>query len=454
MRRAAAILLTLGSSLMALAPAPTSATSTGGEQLVWSAREDGGLDDEARAIAVSPDGTRVFVTGESHIGVRASQFATMSYDTATGDRLWSARYQGPAGGRNAATAIAVSPGGGLVFVTGRSDGFDLNPDYATVAYDAATGKKVWSVRRGPEEGEAEAVAIGTSPDGSSVFVTGWSFTYGLNPDYLTIAYQAATGERLWESRYVGPAEDDIPSALGVSPRGDLLYVTGGSVNPTTNLNYATVAYETATGAEVWVRRYAPQGLYSGATDLAVGSRRVYVTGFSTVPGTTYDYATLAHRRGDGIRLWESRYGDAEDPEIPHSIALDASSGLVFVTGEASPLGGVPDYLTLALDGPTGDLLWTATYATEGRDVARAVAVSSLFGLVYVTGESASHGQPDYATVAYGVVTGERRWVARYGTPGRPDAAVALVVSGNRVYVTGTSMGRDSLDYATVAYAAV
>ena len=56
-----------------------------------------------------------------------------------GTRLWLTRYNGPANGPDYAEAVAVSPAGGRVFVTGESsvgDNPDGTPkyDYLTVAY--------------------------------------------------------------------------------------------------------------------------------------------------------------------------------------------------------------------------------------------------------------------------------------------------------------------------------
>jgi hypothetical protein len=56
---------------------------------------------------------------------------------------------------------------------------------------------------------ATSTAIG--PRGHRVFVTGWSTTGPQDPepydtDYVTIAYSASTGNRLWRARYNGPAE--------------------------------------------------------------------------------------------------------------------------------------------------------------------------------------------------------------------------------------------------------
>src|SRR5206468_3271033 len=106
--------------------------------------------------------------------------------------------------------VAVSPDGSKAFVTGYSYGgsgtFD---DYATIAYDAATGQALWVKRyNGPGNGNDTAYSVAASPDGSKAFVTGDSYGgSGTSDDYATIAYDAATGQALWVKRYNGPGND-------------------------------------------------------------------------------------------------------------------------------------------------------------------------------------------------------------------------------------------------------
>jgi hypothetical protein len=53
-----------------------------------------------------------------------------------------------------------------------------------------------------------------------VFVTGFSPSRRTGDDYATVAYGAATGRRLWVSRYDGPANgDDFAHSVTVSPGG-------------------------------------------------------------------------------------------------------------------------------------------------------------------------------------------------------------------------------------------
>src|SRR5205807_2428599 len=118
-----------------------------------------------------PDGSQVIVTGRS-IGARGDDYdyATVAYDASTGATLWGRRYNGPGNGQDAASSLAVSPDGSKVFVTGLSLGAGTDYDYATVAYDTSTGAKLWLKRyNGPLNSEDSAVSVATSPDGSKVF---------------------------------------------------------------------------------------------------------------------------------------------------------------------------------------------------------------------------------------------------------------------------------------------
>ena len=64
-------------------------------------------------------------------------YATLAYDSASGASLWTRRYDGPASLRDDAVALAVSPDGSRVFVTGSSATSANDDDYATVAYSAS-----------------------------------------------------------------------------------------------------------------------------------------------------------------------------------------------------------------------------------------------------------------------------------------------------------------------------
>ena len=402
--------------------------------------------DVANSVAVSPGGGTVFVTGASTGATSSSDYLTVAYNAATGARLWTARYNGPGNGDDGAASVAVSPDGATVFVTGTSGGAS-NSDFATVAYRAADGTQLWAARfNGPGDGNF-AAAVSVARDGTKVFVTGTSFRNGGESSGMaTVAYDASDGAQLWVARLNSPFGNTGASAI-VSPGGNRVFVTGNVQNKVGNAEYGTVAYNATTGARLWARRYAG----SGARSIAVSPdlKKVYVTGESH-----FNYGTLAYSARTGALLWARFYGGRRSLEFANSVAV-SPGGTVLVTGGSRSPDLNTDYATVAY-GPGGHQLWARRYSGPGNhsDIASAVAVPGR-GKVYVTGTSwgGSATNYDYATIAYNVRTGARLWVRRYNGPASgADSASSLAARGGRAFVTGGSTGTTTGDdYATIAY---
>ena len=185
----------------------------------------------------------------------------MAYSAATGRRLWVSRYNGPGNGDDDASAVAVSPDGGTVFVTGRA-----RPDRPVRLRhrglqhrdgQAAVGQPV----QRPRERRRQCAGGGGEPRrGHGVRDRGSDGPNGLT-DYdgrLQHGHrQAVVGQPLRPSR-PGNGVDDA-SAVAVSPDGRTVFVTGSSVGRANVDDYATVAYSAATGRRLWASRYGEAG---------------------------------------------------------------------------------------------------------------------------------------------------------------------------------------------------
>jgi outer membrane protein assembly factor BamB len=434
------------------AASPRAAQEPGDE--LWVSRFNSQTDgyDAANGLAISPDGATLFVTGEIARPGSESDYGTVAYDAATGDALWTRRYDSGDGGKDIGAHIAVAPQGDKVFVTGFAQVVD--GDQVTVAYDATGGAQLWvGVFDSGSTDYASDIAV--SPDGSRVFVTGGTFGgHGTGEDYATVAFDAQTGDRLWARRYAGPKPNgfDIPASVGVSPDGGMVFVTGFSASARTGADYATLAYDAVTGNRVWLHRFNdPNNGADVARDLGVSpdGTTLFVTGQSESKATT-----VAIDAATGERLWVSRNQEGFDA---FSLGVSPDGARVFVTGQSSPFDLSSDYATVAYNAGSGAQLWASSYAGPSDDDKATLLVVSPDGTkVIVTGESdGSPDSDDYATVAYDATTGGQLWVGRYNGPGNSDDRahdLAISPDGTTVFMTGESRGSGTdFDFATIAY---
>ena len=356
-----------------------------------------------RACVAAAAGVALSTVGMS--GASASSAEMAQAAAGPGAQLWAKLYNGPGNSSSQAFSVTTSPDGSTVYVTGGS-GDNGTADYTTVAYNAATGAQRWVSRY---NGGVTAFSVAVSPDGSTVFVTGYSAAGTQSGfDYATVAYNAATGAQRWAKRYNGPGNsNDYAESVAVSPTGNEVFVTGYSAaGPQSSYDYATVAYSAATGAQLWAKRYnGPINSGSTAYSVAVSpdGKTVFVTG--DVAGPSYDYATVAYNAATGAQLWAKRYdGPGHNDDVAESVAVSPTGGTVYVTGYSDGVNLQPDYATVAYNTATGARLWVSRYNIP-NNTAGAVAFSvtvSPSGTVFVTGEThpSSTSNWEYATIAY------------------------------------------------------
>jgi DNA-binding beta-propeller fold protein YncE len=378
----------------------TVAYRSGTGRLLWTARGATTLV-EASSIEVSPDGSKVFVAGYGVAHVDGDDdYATVAFDATTGAELWDSRYDSSGGG-DTATSLGVSPDGTKVFVTGSSANPGGQTDIASIAYDATTGRQLWVSRYdGPTHLSDVAQGLVVSPDGNRLYVTGWTTRSDYVLDALTVAYDAPTGAQLWVADFNGPSNgEDIAQAIAVSPDGSAVYVAGNSGNPLTGQDFLTVAYEALTGAQKWASFYDSP---PHSVDLALAVKSspdgtlAFVTGVSSAATSTVAYAAAT-----GVQVWSARLSIADSP-VSACRCLEVSPDGRSLYVAATSSGSDYQIITAAYRTATGQLRWVAQYngALRGFDSANALAITPGGGLVLVAGESTGARGFVFATVAF------------------------------------------------------
>lgn len=313
----------------------TVAYDAAGRQM-WAARHNGpgNTTDLPSAVAADDQGARVFVAGLQDFVIADNNSTAdgvlVAHDAATGTKLWQALYQGSEVGLHGISDVAVSPDGTRVYVTGatrETAGSDTayGFDATTAAFDAATGRQLWAAhyddaQQGDDFGASISVANGNLYVGAAACVVDCSG--------VVLAYDAASGAQRW----VQDADAMIPM---VDAGADAVVAAGTRVVvprvlPCTRQvpkhydglsTYTTTAYDAATGARSWSHDYAAaplQGLnelYSVA--LTPNGDTTLVTGVSSGPQNTCDLhvVTIAYDTASGREMWVKDYKQVGVPPV-------------------------------------------------------------------------------------------------------------------------------------------
>ena len=368
-----------------------------------------GRADEARAIAVSS--TRAVAIGVGSTMNDGIDLLVRAYDTKTGTLAW--RDQAPLSA-GYITNVVIDELDDKVFGAGYApDG--SGADILVRAYDATTGNRIWEdVANKGRDDFVQAIAAGAH----GVYVVGYGGNVGPAPlDFLVRAYDKTSGALLWEDQ-VDNGGDDV--AWRVATQGQMVFVAGStSSSPSEPWNMILRAYDALSGKLAWESVY-PNALPSA---LAVSNGSVYVGGSSFL---------VAYNSLTGELIWSKTLTDT-------ILDLAVTESRIFAAGS----------LLRAYD-ETGDLVWEVSPA-EGES-AQAIDMSG--DVILLAGTKA---QPyplessEFLVRAYGAESGNLLW-EDLSHPSSSSVAFDVAVAGGQAFAVGwnTNLNGDT-DFSIRAY---
>ncbi len=239
------------------------ATGPAAGSVSWIRRFGGSSGEKVADAELSPDGRSLIVAGTS-VGETGQQDALIiSYDAATGDENWIARYD-RAGGVDYADSIAISPDGSSVAVRGSAAIHDIPPtnlepavfDPFTTLLDTSSGQQRWASVQ-PTPLVTLSAGVEFSSDGARIIsatAMGTPLLISFSPQVVvtawtshTVALSASTGEQAWAA--LATHEADSAMTRAISSAGGRVFVAGGKslgmtdVNPAMTTELFTLAYE-------------------------------------------------------------------------------------------------------------------------------------------------------------------------------------------------------------------
>ena len=283
-------------------------------------------------------------------------------------------------------------GDGRVFVHARRD-----PDEVVTAFDAATGKQVWSdTHRAPFTKNQYANSMAKGPNATPLLAGGRLYTYGVSA--VLTAYDAASGKVLWRKDYT--KEIDSSKLFCGTAMSPILVDGNIIVHVGDDRGGMFRAFDAATGALRWEEKGAGPGYASPVLVTIAGAKQIV---------TLTDKSVVGVSTANGRVLWSFPFPDEWNENIVTPIVI---GDMVIVSGirqgtralriartgtalEATQLWHSPDtamYMSspvlhggvlyglssrrrghfFALDPATGKTLWT----TEGREATNAHLVTA------------------------------------------------------------------------------
>jgi len=349
-------------------------------ELIWSRIVDlGGFIDGAHEAAVTVDGSRLYLTGETRSTMDdPADLFVMAIETAGGEPLWHVVLDREKGD-DYGTWIGIGPEDETVYAVASSTG-STGVDVWTVALDAESGAIAWTERfDGPESGNDHPAGVALSSDGGRLHVAGAAYG-AMGADLFAVSYELGPTRREGPSwvtvqDLTGIGGADQATTLSVAPDGGLVaagYVQAGPPDPVggRTIDMVAVGLDPATGSLRWRTDIAAPPAAGHRLAVATASRvspdggTVVLAGGSALGSALTDFGmhAAALDTEDGTLRWSvhhqppgSQYGYASDVDFSE----DGSQAYVVGNSWFGVFASKGDLTSLALETEDGDQLWVA-----------------------------------------------------------------------------------------------
>jgi len=321
-------------------------------QADWEYRYNGSGygDDDARAVAVGPDG-RTYVAGSAivDVGGRITRDLLVICLDYQGHSEWVYTYDGPGNGRDEANDIVYGDDGNL-YVAGFSE--DTNDeDYDNLVISLTTDGDVrWlQTNDGPGNADDRLYAITYGADGN-IYATGYQTNTNLDRD-LYVLSRTSAGAFRWNYRVDPAGGTDRGRAITTLPNGDV-WVAGDLWLTATNTDMAMVRLNSAGGGAWIVTNHGTDSVIDDrATDIGTLGGMVFAVGGSYNVGRGRDFTVFACSAANGRIAWSYAY---DNDLVDDGVALaTAGSGQLAAAGYKHVTGEADNFLILCFDPFTG-----------------------------------------------------------------------------------------------------
>jgi len=244
-------------------------------------------------------------------------------------------------------------------------------DAFILKYDV-NGTEDWNLTWGGIDWDgASAITV----NGSVIYVTGYTKSYGNGNQDLLILKIDKNGTIIWNITWGGPSDD---AGTDIIVDGAYIYVVGGTTS------YGAGGYDVVfmqvdiNGNIVWNKTWGGSNNDYGY-GIANQSQYIYMSGITESFGAGALDAFLIKYYKNGTQVWNTTWGGTYE-DWGGRIYV---SGPVYLTGKTRSFGTGSSDIFLVKFSPDGEQVWNATWGGTGNDFGSKVMVSE--SKIYIIG---------------------------------------------------------------------
>ena len=329
--------------------------------------------DFALDVAVSSS-NEIYVSGMTRADMGPTNLTLNKFD-AQGNLLWAREWGGIGSDRGDGLALDNES----VFVAGYTSSFGQGSnDLCLIKYDF-NGNLVWNVTWGDTLQDAASNLVLDSE--GNIYVSGWTSSYGSgSTDVLVVKFNSTGGFEWFETW--GSSGNEWGEDIALDNETGNVLILGSSTQPE-----AFVVCYNSSGSEQWSNTYV--GLMDGARGINVDSSGYfYLTGYVDVAAENEDIIVAKLDRYGNLlwnRTWGGEYRDRGQDVIIEDNTL-------FVTGFYAKFQDQYDVCIITFD-IDGNYLWNFTWGGDLIDYGFGIALGQ-DKAIYIGGITQSHGDSE------------------------------------------------------------
>jgi hypothetical protein len=371
--------------------------------------------------------------------------------SSTGTVLWSQTYNGAGNSNDYGADVQISTTGS-VYVCGSYFKNSTDSNNAIIIKYNASGTQQWAYTfngAGSRQDIFTAMQIGTN----AVVGVGTTYKGSATLYDMLVARIDTSGNQVWTQTWDYANLND--GAVNLWNNGSKIYIAGGAQSAATTYKYGVFNVKVSDGS---IQGSSTTGGTAFGIDRVADIQtdhngNIYVTGSVQNTGSQYDIKTIKFDTALTV-LWSASYdGGSNLNDYGSGMTID-TAGNVLVSGCRNSSSTGRDYVVIKYS-KNGTLRWSSTFdgGTNASDSATAIAVRDT-NHIYVTGFSYdSVSAKNYYTIKYNGA-GSMVWKIAFNTARNgSDVATAIAVDSiGGVVVAGQSdYGPGSRVYTTVRY---